>query len=79
MTDEYNDRYAIQSKITGKYLSALFADNHNETYDSEILKIGECYFWGNRDIAERIARGNNGQVIICKFKGNQFLYSAKLD
>jgi hypothetical protein len=56
-------KYAIRSKLNGKYLSNLFEDTHAKTFQASEPKSGAAYFWNIKQIAESIAQNENGEVI----------------
>lgn len=62
MNNQKEITYIIKSKINGKYLSNLFEDDHESTFQSSQTDIGACYHWNVKEIAERIATKNNGTV-----------------
>lgn len=62
MSNQKETTYIIKSNINGKYLSNLFEDDHENTFQSPKTDIGACYHWNVKEIAERIARKNNGTV-----------------
>lgn len=62
MNNQKETTYIIKSNINGKYLSNLFQDDHESTFQSSKTDIGACYHWTVKEIAEKIARKNNATV-----------------
>lgn len=56
-------KYIVRSKLNGKYLSHLFEDTHEKTYQCVRPVIGECYLWNIKETAEQVALENDGEVI----------------
>lgn len=52
-------KYTLQSMITGKYISSLFSDSHNETFNTR--SINECYTWNSLQIVKDI----KNQIDLC--------------
>lgn len=53
--------YAIRSRLNGKWLSNLFEDTHSQTFQGETLE--DAYYWNIKQIAEEIAKTENGVVV----------------
>ena len=62
MSNQKEITYIIKSNINGKYLTNLFEDDHENTFQSHKTDMGACYHWNVKEIAARIARKNNGTV-----------------
>lgn len=56
-------KYAIKSNVNGKYLSNLFEDTHSAMFQGTRISRDDCYFWDIGDIAEDVARNENGSVV----------------
>lgn len=54
-----SDVYTLQSIRTGKYISSLFSDSHNETFDSRSLE--GCYTWNSLEAITKI----KNQIDLC--------------
>ena len=68
MNNQKEITYIIKSNINGKYLNYLFEDEHESTFQSHKTDIGGCYHWNVKEIAERVARENNGTVETIEWK-----------
>lgn len=55
-------KYAIKSKVNGKYLSNLFEDEHSKIFQGQELD-SNIYYWNVKEIAEKLAVENNAIVI----------------
>lgn len=55
--------YAIRSNKTGKYLSNLFEDDHNKTFQAVNFDRTKCYWYSIKSIAENIAGQLNGVIV----------------
>lgn len=55
-------KYVIKSNITGKYLSHLFEDTHEKTFQAPEVVRSEVYFWDDLLTAEHVAEEENGSV-----------------
>jgi hypothetical protein len=56
------NQFVIKSNKNGNYLSNLFEDSHDATFQSPVAVRGKVYIWDNREIAESIAAMSNGCV-----------------
>lgn len=55
--------YTLQSTINGNYISNLFNDSHDKTFEAKDIK--DAYRWDNREIVEKI-RTSEPQIHSCK-------------
>lgn len=56
------NQFVIKSNKNGKYLSNLFEDSHDATFQASKPMPGIVYIWANREISEGIAAMSNGCV-----------------
>ena len=56
-------RYAIRSKVNGKYLSMLFEDKHEKAFGADKPERFKCYFWIVKETADQIADEMSGEVV----------------
>lgn len=52
-------KYTLQSMITGRYISSLFSDLHNETFNSR--STDKCYIWNSLEEVTKI----KNQIDLC--------------
>ena len=62
--------FTLQSTINGKYISDLFSDSHEETFQA--TKIERAYRWKNLSILEKIMQAEppimNCRVVEFEYK-----------
>lgn len=56
-------KYALQSKVNGKYLSNIFAKSHSEMFSEEKPAKGKTHFFDIREIADSIAKALNARSL----------------
>lgn len=44
--------YTLVSIKTGKYITSLFSDGHNETFQGRLLN--DCYVWNSLEVITRV-------------------------
>lgn len=54
--------YTLQSIRTGKYISSLFSDGHNETFQG--WSFDDCYTWNSLEVVTKIKEEINSCLII---------------
>lgn len=55
-------KYTLQSIRTGKYISSLFSDKHNDTFNSR--SFDGCYTWNSLEAIKKIKDQINFSLIV---------------
>jgi len=55
-------KYTLQSMITGRYISSLFSDLHNETFQGRSLN--DCYVWNSLEAVTRVKQEIDFSLIV---------------
>lgn len=63
--------YTIKSSLTGKYLTGLFRDKHDETFTANEFDRNKCYWYKIRSIAQNCATQLGGTLEEVEIKGGE--------